>query len=196
MGKPSYLPLLNTIAVNEKKGEIFLSAWADATPDEDLETALRFVAIREGEHAWAFTKRLCELGYETSEEDAYQVFSDFDGLLNCVCSDAADAEKVKTVTGMLGTGGPDPFGRLFEDTTIDPVTGALLGRYIAEERDSGRRLQAAYERVINRSDKGDRNGGKDVKKKDRPSGSNSELAELKASIKALKKEVKALKRLM
>jgi hypothetical protein len=24
MGKPSYLPLLNTIAVNEKKGEMFL----------------------------------------------------------------------------------------------------------------------------------------------------------------------------
>ena len=73
MGKPSYLPLLNSIAVNERKGEIFLSAWADTTEDADLEAALRFVAIREGEHAWAFTKRMCELGYGVSEEDAFQV---------------------------------------------------------------------------------------------------------------------------
>ena len=65
MGKPSYLPLLNTIAVNEKKGELFLSAWADTTSDRDLAAALRFVAIREGEHAWAFSKRICELGFSS-----------------------------------------------------------------------------------------------------------------------------------
>lgn len=189
MGKPSYLPLLNTIAVNEKMGEIYLSAWADATGDEDLEAVLRFVSIREGEHAWAFTKRMCELGYEVSEKEAYQAFKDFDGLLNCVCSDAADAEKVKTVNGSLVGDGSDPFGRLFEDTNIDPETGALLGRYIAEERDSGRRLQAAYERVLERAgDDGDDDSEDQV--------SSSELADLKATIKALKKEVKALKRLM
>lgn len=193
MGKPSYLPLLNTIAVNEKKGEIFLSAWADATPDVDLEAVLRLVAIREGEHAWAFSKRICELGYQVSEADAYQVFSDFDGLLNCVCSDADDAEKVKTVNGMLGTGGEDPFGRIFEDTTIDPATGALLGRYIAEERDSGRRLEKAYARIIDRAD---RKSSKKKGKEPQPDSEPAELAELKASIKALKKEVKALKRLM
>ena len=37
----------------------------------------------------------------------------------------------------------DPLSRLFEDKTIDPETGALLGRFIAEERDSERRLRAA-----------------------------------------------------
>lgn len=181
MGKPSYLPLLNTIAVNEKKGEIFLNAWADATSDPELEAALRFVAIREGEHAWAFTKRMCELGYEVSEADAFQVFKDFDGLLECVCSPASDADKVNYLNGLSGGGngeGGDPFGSFFKDTSIDPETGALLGRYIAEERDSGRRLQAEYDRIL-----------------DGAGDASAELDELRASIKSLKKQVKALKRL-
>lgn len=183
MGKPSYLPLLNTIAVNEKKGELFLSAWADTTSDRDLAAVLRFVAVREGEHAWAFSKRICELGYEVKEDEAYQVFKDFDGLMDCVCSDASDADKVAHVNGTLGGDGRDPFGRLFEDTNIDPQTGALLGRYIAEERDSGRRLRTAYDAVLEKA--GSENGA----------ARSDELAELRATIKSLKKEVKALKRL-
>lgn len=184
MAELSYLPLLNTIAVNEKKGEMFLSAWADSTEDKELEATLRFVAIREGEHAWAFTKRLCELGCSVSEEDAFQVFEDFDGLMDCVCSDASDAKKVKQVNRMLGGDGGDPFARLFEDTSIDPETGALLGRYIAEERDSGRRLQAAYEAVLKKAGKSGRRAPR-----------SEEVDELRATIKALKKEVKALRRL-
>ncbi len=187
MGKPSYVPLLNTIAVNEKKGERFLSAWAEKTDDGDLAATLRFVAIREGEHAWAFTKRLCELGYPVSEADAFQVFEDFDALMACVCSDASDAEKVAHINGTLGGEGADPFARLFEDTSIDPETGALLGRYIAEERDSGRRLQAAYEAVLKKAGDADANGAAAPR--------SEELDELRATIKALKKEVKALKRL-
>lgn len=187
MGKPSYLPLLNTIAVNEKKGEMFLAAWADTTEDKDLEAALRFVSIREGEHAWAFTKRICELGYEVAEDEAFQVFKDFDGLMDCVCSDASDAEKVAQVNKTLGGDGGDPFARLFEDTSIDPQTGALLGRYIAEERDSGRRLQAAYGAVLKKAAKSEENGAGGPK--------TDELAELRATIKSLKKEVKALRRL-
>ena len=187
MGKPSYLPLLNTIAVNEKKGEMFLAAWADTTEDEDLEAVLRFVSIREGEHAWAFTKRICELGYAVAEKDAFQVFEDFDGLMDCVCSDASDADKVAHVNQTSGGGGRDPFARLFEDTSIDPQTGALLGRYIAEERDSGRRLQAAYEAVLQKAGKSAENGA--------GASQSAELAELRATVKSLKKEVKALKRL-
>ena len=33
---------------------------------------------------------------------------------------------------------------MFNDTTIDITTGQLLGRYIAEERDSGRKLRECY----------------------------------------------------
>ncbi len=36
---------------------------------------------------------------------------------------------------------------MFEDTSIDIQTGELLGRYIAEERDSGRLLRACYEQL-------------------------------------------------
>jgi Mn-containing catalase len=92
MNEPTYLPLLNSIAVNEAKGQILLDAWASTTKDESLAQALRFVAIREGEHAMAFTKRMCELGHAVCEENAYQVFKDFDGLVACVKSSIPTAE--------------------------------------------------------------------------------------------------------
>lgn len=177
MSEPTYLPLLNSIAVNECKGEALLNAWADATPDSELEACLRFVAIREGEHAKAFTKRMCELGHAVCEDTAYQVFKDFEGLLACLGSDATDAEKVAMFRGGEPQGErKDPFRGFFNDTTIDPQTGALLGRYIAEERDSGRRLSAAYQRVS----------------KGAPS---SELAELKSQVAELCKEIADLKRM-
>lgn len=149
MTEPTYLPLLNSIAVNEAKGEILLNAWADATQDEALAQALRFVAIREGEHHWAFAKRMSELGHSVCEETAFQLFKDFDDLLAYISSDASDAEKIaRTDGGGGGDGdGKDIFSSFFNDTTIDPQTGELLGRYIAEERDSGRRLKAEYDRI-------------------------------------------------
>lgn len=147
MSEPTYVKLLNSIAVNECKGEALLSAWADVTCDVELESVLRFVAIREGEHAAAFTKRLCELGYPVCEETAYQVFEDFQGLLGFLSSQASDAEKVARLRGPEQDEAKDPFRGFFNDTSIDPETGALLGRYIAEERDSGRRLEAQYRRV-------------------------------------------------
>lgn len=178
MNEPTFLPLLNSIAVNECKGEVLLSAWADTTPDEELAATLRFVAIREGEHAAAFTKRMCELGHAVCEETAFQVFKDFEGLVACVKSDLSDAEKVTR----LGGGGDrseraDPFRGFFNDTTIDPQTGALLGRYIAEERDSGRRLQAQYDRVCATGQ-----------------APQSEMAELKSCIEELQREVASLKK--
>ncbi len=147
MAEPSYLPLLNSIAVNEAKGETLLNTWADATQDEALEQALRFVAIREGEHHWAFAKRMSELGHSVCEKTAFQVFKDFDELLEYVGSDASDAEKIARNDNGGESDGPDIFSSFFNDTSIDPQTGELLGRYIAEERDSGRRLKAEYDRI-------------------------------------------------
>lgn len=182
MSELSYIPLLNSIAVNEAKGEKLLQTWADTTRDQQLKSTLQFVAIREGEHAMAFTKRMCELGYEVDEKSAYQVFKDFDGLLACACSDATDAEKVAMLTGGNGSGREerDPFRGFFNDTTIDPTTGALLGRYIAEERDSGRRLKAEYDRVCAGA-----NGS---------TGMPADVAELAACVSELRDEVAKLRK--
>ncbi len=184
MSEPSYLPLLNSIAVNECKGEALLKAWADATPDAQLAGVLRFVSIREGEHSWAFTKRMCELGYEVCEDTAYQVFKDFDGLLACLGSrEVSDADKIARFSGATGSGQQsDPFAGFFADKTIDPETGELLGRYICEERDSGRRLQAEFDRIC-----ADRTTGTDT------SGLLGEVQELKACIEALRNEVAELR---
>ena len=116
MSEPTFLPLLNTVAVAECKGEALLRAWADATDDECLEATLRFVSIREGEHSWAFTKRMCELGYEVCEDTALQVFKDFDGLLACLGSkDMSDAQKVQAFSnatvGSTGVCRQRPAGR-------------------------------------------------------------------------------------
>jgi len=70
----------------------------------------------------------------------------------------------------------DPFTSFFNDTSIDPQTGELLGRYIAEERDSGRRLKAEYDRVCGTMQ-----------------SSGSELAELRACVEELRMEVAKLK---
>jgi len=60
--KPTYLGLLNAVAVGEASAEPFFLAWADTTKDKRLATTLRFVAMREGEHGKAFAKRMLELG--------------------------------------------------------------------------------------------------------------------------------------
>ena len=46
--KPSYLGLLNTIALAETRAECYLSAWAEVTQDDDVRAILKKVALREG----------------------------------------------------------------------------------------------------------------------------------------------------
>lgn len=136
--KPTYLGVLNAIANGERRGHELLSAWAAKTPDPEIRGMLTTVAIREAEHAWAFEKRLCELGYSVlPREDAKHA-----ERLACAKSDASDAEKFV----FLGfnrepkADDEDFLLKLLTDRSIDPQTGALLGRFICEERDSGRRL--------------------------------------------------------
>src|ERR1700730_12981172 len=66
---PSYVGLLNTLAVGESEAECWFRAWADVTTNEDLRQVLTTVAIREGEHGKAFVKRLCELGVPFEPSD-------------------------------------------------------------------------------------------------------------------------------
>ncbi len=47
--KPSYLGLLNAIAVGESQAHCYLSAWIGETNDVDVKATLSTVAAREGE---------------------------------------------------------------------------------------------------------------------------------------------------
>ena len=140
--KPSYIGLLNAISNGERRGHELLSAWAQKTPNAELRGVLNVVAIREAEHAWAFEKRLCELGFGLRpKEDAKHA-----ERMACACSsEFTDVQKFD----FLGLGRepdkskPDGLLALLADDTMDPQTAGLMGRFIAEERDSGRRLRAA-----------------------------------------------------
>ncbi len=143
--KPSYLGLLNAIAVGEGRAHTYLRAWAETTDDPEVRRVVETVAIREGEHALAFGKRICELGYSLRRREDESLEKN----LALVTSDRTDLEKFEKL-GLGGDGGrsgADPFAKIFEDTTIDVQTGELLGRYIAEERDSGRLFRACYAKL-------------------------------------------------
>lgn len=136
---PSFLGLLNAIAIAETEAERFLLGWANVTDNAEVARALRFVAMREGEHGMAFAKRMLELGYEVRWPSSKKS----DARFAMACSSMSDLEKFKAFGVGRKPGGPDVFDRMFENKDLDPVTGGLLGRYIAEERDSARILHAA-----------------------------------------------------
>jgi len=136
---PSYLGLLNAIAVAETEAERFLLGWANVSPNPEVVEALKFVAMREGEHGKAFAKRMLELGHEVR----WPASTASDAKFAMACSSMSDLEKFDAFGVGRKPGGPDVFDRMFENKDLDPVTGGLLGRYIAEERDSGRVLRTA-----------------------------------------------------
>ena len=141
--KPSYLALLSRIAHAEADAECYLNAWAEATPRDDVRQIIQTVALREGEHGKAFAKRVCELGYTLEPQAESKVAERMPITSSTTLTDREKFEK-------LGFGQPsdpaqlDQFAGMFADSSIDIQTGALLGRYIAEERDSGRLFQACY----------------------------------------------------
>jgi len=106
-----------------------------------VKAVLSTVCHREGEHGLAFAKRINELGYSVLPKDNPR----FAEQMEIARSNRTDLEKFE----LLGVGrpvgdAPDIFAGMFNDTTIDITTGQLLGRYIAEERDSGRKLRECY----------------------------------------------------
>ncbi len=146
--KPSYLGLLNALAVGEAEGADYLRAWADTTSDPAVEEVLRFVVLRELEHSAVFAKRLAELGFGVlPREDKTRHRS----VMRIAKSAASDVEKFERFRLDQGPGETDAFDGFFTNKDIDPQTGALLGRYIAEERDSLRRFAACYQALVRRS---------------------------------------------
>ena len=167
--KPSYLGLLNGISLAETRGHCWLSAWIEKTPNPDVRKVLQTIAAREGEHGMAFAKRINELGYELEQKDDPK----FAEQLAIASSDCSDLEKFEAL-GLtnVNEGILTYFDTVFSDHTIDIRTGELLGRYIAEEHDTGRLFKSCYQQL-----KAAQTGA--------GAASQSELAELNAKVDAL-----------
>jgi rubrerythrin len=146
--KPPYLGLLNAISLAETRAGVYLRAWADATNDEDLACTLRLVAARETSHGQLFCRMLSELGFELRQKPDPEGAERIAKYANPKVS---DLEKIGRVRSELES---DPFreieGKIAEGY-YDPVTANMLGWYICEERDSAKRLRAAYACVRVRS---------------------------------------------
>ena len=143
--KPSYLKLLNAVSNAESAAHEYLEAWIAVTPSDDVRGVLQAVSVREGEHGKAFAKRINELGFNVRAKDD----PDRESRMAYAASGVSDLDKMeKFGLGKLDTGDkPDVFDGFFRDHSIDIRTGELLGRYIAEERDSGRLLRSCYEQL-------------------------------------------------
>ena len=152
--KPSYLGLLNAISLAETNAGHYLRAWADATSDEDLACCLRFVAARETSHGDVFCRRIAELGYELRRKPDPAAAR---RLAEVSDPGVSDLEKIGEEREERG----DPFreiNRQLAEGAFDPMTANLLTWYIAEERDSGRRLRDAYAAVREKANGGRRRG--------------------------------------
>ena len=165
--KPTYLGLLNGIALAETSAGHYLTAWADRTESPEVRGVLLTVAAREREHGAAFAKRISELGYELQDKDDPR----FEKVMKIAQSSSSDVEKFEKLglcdveQGVLGF-----FDDVFKDHSIDIRTGELLGRYVAEEHDSARLLRSCYQQLKGES---------------RNAETNSELSALNAKVDAL-----------
>ena len=141
--KPSYLGLLNAISVAETDAGEYLAAWAAVTPSAAVKAVINTVALREAEHGLAFAKRIDELGYSVIPKHDPKHAERM-----AIAASTALTDKEKFEAFNLGqapqNGARDIFDTFFENKDLDPVTGGLLGRYVAEERDSGRKLAQCY----------------------------------------------------
>jgi rubrerythrin len=146
--KPSYLGLLNAVALAESNAHEYLTAWAEVTTDPEVRAVLVTVAAREGEHGMSFAKRINELGYEVRPAEDPK----HDQRMEVARSDRSYLDKLESlgVLDLCTEDGPDIFDNFFRDHTIDIRTGELLGRYIAEERDTLRLLTGCRDALCSR----------------------------------------------
>ena len=142
--KPSYLGLLNAISLAETEAGHYLTAWANATDDEELAACLRLVAARETSHGELFCRRLSELGYELRQKVDPKAAARLARYANPKISDCEKVGPAREDTGA------EPFGdirKAIADGVYDDMTCNMLTWYINEEIDSGKRLNAVYAKV-------------------------------------------------
>ena len=142
--KPSYLSLLNAISLAETRGHCWLNAWIEKTPNPEVRKVLQTITAREGEHGMAFAKRINELGFELEQKDDPK-FADQMAIASADCSDVEKFEALGLTN--VNEGILTYFDNVFSDHSIDIRTGELLGRYIAEEHDTGRLFKSCYEQL-------------------------------------------------
>jgi len=155
-GKPAYLGLLNAISLAETNAGVYLRAWADATTDEDLACTLRLVAARETSHGQLFCRMISELGYELRQKPDPE---NAERIAKYANPKISDLEKIGPARRELEA---DPFvgiEKAMAEGAYDPVTCNMLGWYICEERDSGKKLRAAYDKVRARANGGAKANG-------------------------------------
>jgi hypothetical protein len=142
---PTYLGLLNAIALAESRAHCYFEAWIAVTPDPAVKEVLQTVSWREGEHGMAFAKRINELGYQLREKED----RGGDKAMAVASSDMRDIDKFRELRlQRIGDEILGFFDNVFADHTIDVQTGMLLGRYIAEEHDTARLLRQCYEALV------------------------------------------------
>ena len=139
--KPTYLGLLNAIALAEARAHRYLTAWIAVSPDQRVCDVLQTVAWREGEHGMSFAKRIDELGFDLKHKDDPGAEED---LAVAGSSELSDLQKMEHFGLHALNGVLSAFDDVFKDHSIDIATGALLGRYIAEEFDTARLLAACH----------------------------------------------------
>jgi hypothetical protein len=142
--KPSYLGLLNAISLAETEAGHYLTAWANATDDEELSACLRLVAARETSHGELFCRRLSELGFDLRQKSDPKAAERLARYANPKISDCEKVGPEREDTGV------EPFGEIRQaiaDGVYDDMTCNMLQWYINEEIDSGRRLNAVYAKV-------------------------------------------------
>jgi len=167
--KPAYLGLLNAISLAETEAGHYLTAWANATDDEELAACLRLVAARETSHGELFCRRLSELGYDLRQKPDPKAAARLARYANPKISDCEKVGPEREETGA------EPFGdikKAIADGVYDDMTCNMLQWYINEEIDSGRRLNAVYAKVREKA------GMTSSKKK--ANGANGHAAEMDA----------------
>jgi rubrerythrin len=149
--KPSYLGLLNSLSLAESAAGEYLSCWIAATEHEGVRQTLTCVAARETEHGAAFAKRITELGYSLIPKERDESFAK--SMKIASSTTMTDLEKFEALGYKRNpkkndADNPDVFAKFFFNHDLDVQTGELLGRYICEERDSGKRLNACYAQLV------------------------------------------------
>lgn len=147
--KIAYMGTLVAIATAEHRTALMMRAWRDTTEDKALAAALDKVANTEEEHGIAFTKHARALGADLNEDP----MAEYVGAVTQAVArskETSDLEKFRQLMSYeagVESPRPDPLIHMMDEPTIDSATGALIGRYIAEERESERCLKTELNRI-------------------------------------------------